>query len=152
MTSGHSTMGNERLSRTVRAPSWITAGPGSGKTEVLISRTLKLLLVDNLPSKSILITTFTEKAVQNLEERIADRLSTLGFEEDIDANEVRIGTLHSLCNDLMQEYRYPDYTNVELLDEDAQQLFMYSTCDFVDYLRGVVSTRTNGTRFRTRVR
>lgn len=117
-------------------PLWITAGPGSGKTEVLVSRALKLLLVDNVPPESILITTFTEKAAQNLEERIADRLSTLGFEDEIDANALRIGTLHSLCNDLMQEYRYPEYSNIELLDEDGQQLFMYDNCDFVDYLRG----------------
>ena len=32
-------------------PLWITAGPGSGKTEVLISRTLKLLLVDDVESR-----------------------------------------------------------------------------------------------------
>ncbi|WP_440764419.1 ATP-dependent DNA helicase [Natronorubrum sp. DTA7] len=119
-----------------RGPLWITAGPGSGKTEVLVSRALKLLLVDDVPPESILITTFTEKAAQNLEERIADRLATLGFEDDVDANALRIGTLHSLCNDLMQEYRYPEYANVELLDEDGQQLFMYDNCEFVDYLRG----------------
>lgn len=35
----------------------------------------------------------------------------------------------------MQEYRYEDYANVELLDEDAQQLFIYDNCDFVDVLR-----------------
>ncbi|KAB1184764.1 MULTISPECIES: ATP-dependent DNA helicase [Haloferax] len=117
-------------------PLCITAGPGSGKTEVLISRALRLLLVDGVAPKSILITTFTEKAAQNLEERIADRLSTLGFEDEVDANALRIGTLHSLCNDLIQEYRYPEYANVELLDADGQQLFMYDNCDFVDYVRG----------------
>lgn len=116
-------------------PLWITAGPGSGKTEVLVSRALKLLLVDEVPPESILITTFTEKAAQNLEERVADRIATLGYEEEIDANALRIGTLHSLCNDLMQEYRYQEYANVELLDEDGQQLFMYGNCDFVEYLR-----------------
>lgn len=92
-------------------PLWITAGPGSGKTEVLISRALKLLLVDDVPPESIPITTFTEKAAQNLEERIADWLATIGFEDAVDANALRIGTLHSLCNDLMQEYRYPEYVS-----------------------------------------
>ena len=66
-------------------PLWITAGPGSGKTEVLISRALKLLLVDDVAPESILVTTFTEKAAQNLEERVADRLSTLGFEDAVDS-------------------------------------------------------------------
>ena len=36
----------------------------------------------------------------------------------------------------MQEYRYQDYANVELLDEDGQQLFMYDNCEFGDYIRG----------------
>jgi superfamily I DNA/RNA helicase len=117
-------------------PLHITAGPGSGKTEVLVSRTLKLLLVDEVQPGSVMLTTFTEKAAQSLEERIVDRLETIGFGDSVDTNEVRIGTLHSLCNDVMQEYRYPEYANVELLDEDGQQLFMYDNCAFVDYLRG----------------
>ncbi|WP_302079980.1 UrvD/REP family ATP-dependent DNA helicase [Salinibaculum rarum] len=117
-------------------PLHITAGPGSGKTEVLVSRTLKLILVDGVEPGSIFLTTFTEKAAQSLEERIVDRLDAIGYGEAVDANKIRIGTLHSLCNDIMQEYRYPDYGNVELLDEDGQQLFMYDNCEFVDYLRG----------------
>jgi len=117
-------------------PLHVTAGPGSGKTEVLICRTLKLLLVDDVAPRSILLTTFTEKAAQNLEERIVDRLSRLGYEDAVDANAIRTGTLHSLCKDIMHEYRYDGFANVELLDEDAQQLFMYNNCDFVDVLRG----------------
>lgn len=117
-------------------PLQVTAGPGSGKTEVLICRALKLLLVDNVSPQSILLTTFTEKAAQNLEERIVDRLARIGFEDAVDANELRTGTLHSLCNDIMKEYSYADYANVELLDEDGQQLFLYDNCAFVDVLRG----------------
>lgn len=130
---------NESQERSILAgegPLWITAGPGSGKTEVLISRTLKLLLVDDVEPGSILLTTFTEKAAQNLEERIVDRLNRFGYEDEIDVNEVHIGTLHSLCNDIMQEYRYPPFANTELLDEDGQQLFMYNNCDFVSVLQG----------------
>jgi len=111
-------------------PLHVTAGPGSGKTEVLICRALKLLLVDGVYPKSIVLTTFTEKAAQNLEERIADRLERLGYGDAVDVNELRTGTLHSLCGDIMQEYRYGDYANVELLDEDAQRLFMYDECAF----------------------
>lgn len=117
-------------------PLHVTAGPGSGKTEILISRALKLLLVEDVEPGSVFLTTFTEKAAQNLEERIVDRLDRIGFEDAVDANELRIGTLHSLCKDVMQEYRYENYANVELLDEDAQQLFVYEECEFVDVLRG----------------
>ena len=51
-------------------PLHVTAGPGSGKTEILVCRALKLLAVDEVSPGSILLTTFTEKAAQNLEERI----------------------------------------------------------------------------------
>jgi superfamily I DNA/RNA helicase len=117
-------------------PLQIVAGPGSGKTEVLVSRTLKLLLVDAVDPASVMVTTFTQKAAQSLEERIVDRLSQLGYAEVVDTNELRIGTLHSLCNDLMGEFRYSGYTNVELLDDAGQQMFTYDNCDFVDVLRG----------------
>ena len=130
---------NDSQERSILAgdgPLWITAGPGSGKTEVLISRTLKLLLVDDVAPGSILLTTFTEKAAQNLEERIVDRLNRFSFQDEIDTNEIHIGTLHSLCNDIMQEYRYSEYVSTELLDEDGQQLFMYNNCEFVSVLRG----------------
>ncbi|MHC5748528.1 MAG: UvrD-helicase domain-containing protein, partial [Nostoc sp.] len=41
---------------------WLLAGPGSGKSEVLVTRTLKLLCVDGVKPRSILLTTFTQKA------------------------------------------------------------------------------------------
>ena len=54
------------------------AGPGSGKTEVLTLFVLRLLYVDGdpvqperVPPESIFVTTFTEKAARNLEDRIA---------------------------------------------------------------------------------
>ncbi len=43
----------------------------------------------------------------------------------IDLFQVRVGTLHSLCNDIMQEYRYLEYQNNRLLDEMDQLLFVY---------------------------
>jgi len=51
----------------------------------------------------------------------------------IDISDLRIGTLHGLCNDLLQEFRHPDYQNVRLLDEVEQQLFTYRNADITDY-------------------
>src|SRR5262245_14715839 len=58
-------------------PLWLIAGPGSGKSEVLVTRTLRLLCVDGIPPRSILITTFTVKAARNLEDRLASYLLAL---------------------------------------------------------------------------
>jgi DNA helicase II / ATP-dependent DNA helicase PcrA len=58
-------------------PLWIIAGPGSGKSEVQVTRALKLVCVDGVMPRSILLTTFTRKAARNLEDRLApNRISS----------------------------------------------------------------------------
>src|SRR6267143_5400758 len=52
--------------RTVQGPLQIIAGPGSGKTLVLVLRTLYLLLTGKAQPKEILVTNFTEKAAFEL--------------------------------------------------------------------------------------
>ena len=52
-------------------PLWVIAGPGSGKSDVLVLRCLKLVCVDEVPPKSIILTTFTKKAAENVRERLA---------------------------------------------------------------------------------
>ncbi|MFW9886706.1 MAG: UvrD-helicase domain-containing protein [Candidatus Thorarchaeota archaeon] len=102
-------------------PLWIIAGPGTGKTEVLVIRCLKLLFCDDIDPESIMVTTFTEKAARNLQDRILDSSLFLASQfpeiQAGDVHKVRTGTLHSLCNDILQEYRYVNYRNLRLLDE-----------------------------------
>ncbi len=112
----------------------IMAGPGSGKSEVIVWRCLKLLLVDDIDPKSIIVTTFTEKAARNLINRITNYITLLRthLELDIrdvpDASLIYIGTLHSLCNEIMQEYRYTAYQNKRLMDDFEQRFFVYRYC------------------------
>jgi DNA helicase-2/ATP-dependent DNA helicase PcrA len=118
-------------------PLWLLAGPGSGKSEVLVTRALKLLCVDGVAPRSIFLTTFTTKAARNLEDRLASYLATLQEADpslrSIDLADMRLGTLHSLCNDILQEYRYPVYQNVRLLDDVEQHLFAYRSAEIADY-------------------
>lgn len=118
-------------------PLWLLAGPGSGKSEVLVTRALKLLCVDGIAPRSIFLTTFTTKAARNLEDRLASYLATLQEADpslrSIDLADMRLGTLHSLCNDILQEYRYPAYQNVRLLDDVEQHLFAYRSAEIADY-------------------
>jgi DNA helicase II / ATP-dependent DNA helicase PcrA len=48
----------------------IVAGPGTGKTTVLVLRALRHLLVDGMSPDAILITTFTRKAASELSSRL----------------------------------------------------------------------------------
>jgi len=119
-------------------PLWIIAGPGSGKSEVLIWRALKLILVDEIDPRSILITTFTEKAGQNLQDRISQYVDSLISQEIISYNEInvadmRIGTLHSICNEILQEYRYEAYQNKKLMDDIEQSYFAYRYVQMTRY-------------------
>jgi len=78
----------------VDGPLLVVAGPGSGKTRVLTERIRSLLL--NVPGHfRVLALTFTNKAADEMRERLAD----LG-----DAKQrTFIGTLHSFCTEMLAE-------------------------------------------------
>ena len=71
--------------------------------------------------EAIFVTTFTEKATRNLEDRISHYRNQIVAQRPdlitIDISKLSLGTLHGLCNDLLQEHRAPNYQNVRLMDE-----------------------------------
>ncbi|KAJ6543965.1 P-loop containing nucleoside triphosphate hydrolase protein [Mycena capillaripes] len=73
------------------APLQILAGPGSGKTKVLTSRIAYLILHHLLPPSSICAVTFTNKAANEMRERLS---KLIGKQR---TSEVRMGTFHALC-------------------------------------------------------
>ena len=105
-------------------PILVIAAPGSGKTKTLVERTV-YLIQSGVPSESIMIATFTEKAAKELVSRISNRL----LEEGIPANlsEMYIGTLHSLFLRFIEEHR--EFTRLKngyrLLDEFEQSFIIY---------------------------
>lgn len=94
----------------------ILAGPGSGKTEVLVWRVLYELFVNATPATRLLVTTFTNRAATELQVRVVERCDEflrIGRDErtltiaDPQVHNLRIGTLHSLCDQLLAEYDLP---------------------------------------------
>ena len=110
-------------------PLLIAAGPGTGKTEVLVARCLKFICCEGVDPGSIILTTFTEKAARSLEDRLSEALLSLSQQypqiSEIDPSSLRIGTLHGLCNKILQEYRYTEYQNLRLLDEMEAALLIH---------------------------
>lgn len=109
-------------------PLWILAGPGTGKTEVLALRCIKHLVVERIPAKSILVTTFTKRAAKQLQQRIASYLSLIREHYnigDIHESELRVGNLHSLCQDILTERGSQNFRNFRLIDEIQQRMFIY---------------------------
>lgn len=90
----------------------ILAGPGSGKTEMLVWRILFELFVRGTPADQIMATTFTRRAATELQLRVVERSDELlrvankrGLSVfDPQVHNLRIGTIHSLCDSMLVEF------------------------------------------------
>ncbi len=87
----------------IKGPMLIIAGPGSGKTKTLITRALNLLIVHRVNPENILLCTFTEKAARQLRDRLNAGLNQCDA-SGIDIHEMTIGTIHSVCQKIIDEY------------------------------------------------
>ena len=88
-----------------RGPVQLSAAAGSGKTAVLVERFAMAVLADGLPVGKILAITFTERAANELRERLRARLHAL--DQPLAAHETEaalIGTFHGLCARLLRSH------------------------------------------------
>lgn len=106
-------------------PVLIIAGPGSGKTFTLVERIVNLITSGQATPESLMVSTFTDKAARELMTRISNRLHELGLE--LNHSEMLMGTFHSICLRLVEEYR--EFTRLKrsftLMDQFDQQYFIY---------------------------
>lgn len=77
-----------------------TAGAGCGKSEIMVARALRLAVVEGVDPRRIMLTAFTEKAAENLQNRLKARLNELEIEDEADIADMWVGTLHQLGNDI----------------------------------------------------
>ncbi|SGZ54619.1 CIC11C00000000662 [Sungouiella intermedia] len=78
----------------------IVAGPGTGKTKVLVSRVAYLLLHEQILPHNIIVTTFTKKAANEMMERLREMLKGT----EIVVGNLLIGTFHSICYKIIQKF------------------------------------------------
>jgi len=88
-------------------PLYLTAGPGSGKTRVLLWRTVNLVVFHGVRPDEILLTTFTEKAAFQLKEGLQSYLGMASNHtgSQYDLASMYIGTVHSICQRLLTDRR-----------------------------------------------
>ncbi len=121
-------------------PLYITAGPGSGKTRVILWRTLNLLVFHNVPPDEICLTTFTEKAATQLREGLQALLGHVSnvTKRQFDLSAMYVGTMHSLCLRLLADRRFsPDRLRPRpprLMDQLDQYFFLYRRRNWSDLL------------------
>lgn len=115
---------------------FVVAGPGTGKTTALAVRAVKLVLVDDVDPISIIATTFTRRAAGELRSRIlslADEIRrslmshTPGLQAplgQIDFNRIYTGTLDSLSEEIMTDFRGPGTPPPVVIDENLSNDLM----------------------------
>lgn len=74
----------------------ILAGAGSGKTRVLVERMIHLIQNERVPALNIFAVTFTNKAAQEMKERVVKVLGS-------HANSLWISTFHSACLRILRQ-------------------------------------------------
>ena len=93
----------------------IDAGPGSGKTTVIIDRICHLL--NKHDPDSFLVITFTDKAATELKDRLKVKL-----EDDYGkADKIHVSTIHSFCRTLLRDN---SSLEINILDEDRERIFI----------------------------
>lgn len=77
-------------------PQVVVGGPGTGKTEFLVRRTVALLETEEIPTSSILLLSFGRRGVSDLRHRIRSAAGSLG---DLD-----VATFHSYAIRLLEAF------------------------------------------------
>lgn len=117
---------------------FLVAGPGSGKTTVLTLRVLKLIFVDGVEPGAILATTFTRRAAAELRSRmlgwgdqLCDELAIgansvqQGWLKRLDVNRILTGTLDSLAEQVLHDFRGAGMQPPIVLDEFIGRALMF---------------------------
>ncbi|MBU4270144.1 UvrD-helicase domain-containing protein, partial [Candidatus Dependentiae bacterium] len=96
-------------------PAIVIAGAGSGKTRVITTRIANLILNNNVSPQAIVALTFTNKAANEMKERISKFL-------DKNLKLPYVGTFHSYCLLLLRSNpTLLNFTNFSIIDADDQK-------------------------------
>lgn len=100
-------------------PLQILAGPGSGKTRVLVSRVAWLILEKKISPRDMVVVTFTNKAANEMKERL---LKLIGKER---TDNLVLGTFHATCARYLRRHatKIGIKNNFSICDTDEQKRF-----------------------------
>lgn len=105
----------------------VSAGAGTGKTAVLVARFVNLVCSGLAEVNQILTITFTEKAAEEMKQRIAAEFHHLGMRKQKTAVEsAYVSTIHSFCSRLIRENPFaagvdPEF---EVMDEMDRRMLL----------------------------
>ena len=106
----------------VDGPMLVLAGPGSGKTHLLVERIRMMIEDEHIPPESILVITFSNKAARQMQARFERRINDRSYP-------VTFGTFHAVFYHILQEY---DPGSNRLITEEEQRRFANLLMDSSD--------------------
>lgn len=124
-------------------PLLVIAGPGSGKTRVIVHRVAFLIEQQQIRPEEIMVVTFTNKASRELKERLKTLLG-----ESV-AERIISGTFHSIASKILRVNGDPIgiKNNFSIYDREDQIFVVRQACDFL----GVDTKKFNPSIFLTKI-
>ncbi|MCK5540035.1 MAG: UvrD-helicase domain-containing protein [Deltaproteobacteria bacterium] len=130
-----------------QGPLLILAGAGSGKTRVIVHRIAYLIMVREVAPQEIMAVTFTNKAAQEMRERVRAMIGPV-------AQSMWISTFHSSCARILRNHGdrlgfsakfsiYADKEQIALLKEVSRKLNLSATMFPAEYLRSAIDNAKN---------
>lgn len=106
----------------------VLAGPGSGKTRVIVERVARLITELHFSGSDILLLTFTRKAAAEMRDRLTQRVG------EAHVRRMTIGTFHGVCFSILKQYG-------ELLGYRPATLTVFDDTDQRDMLNDIIDGR-----------
>ncbi len=124
--SEHSNPSQQEAICHFRGPCEVIAGPGSGKTFVLVERILHLISTCGVPPSGILVLTFSKAAAQEMQARYLQKLRDLSRANPAtgappipeNASSVTFGTFHSVFLNILKNSSSEPYS---ILDDSRKR-------------------------------
>jgi Superfamily I DNA and RNA helicases len=114
----------EAVLSPINRPILVVAGAGSGKTRVLTLRVAFLVKELGIPENKILAVTFTNKAANEMKERLKGLINT---------KKLNVGTFHSFALRIITE----NLGNFTIYDEEDSKNLLKEICEKTEYKREV---------------
>ncbi len=81
-------------------PMLVIAGPGTGKTKVITHRIAYLIRQHGIKPESILAITFTNKAAQEMQDRVSDEIG------EPHSSNIKVSTFHAFCVKVLRNHAH----------------------------------------------
>ena len=141
---------------------FLVAGPGSGKTTVMVLKILKFIFVDDINPNEILATTFTKKAAEELYSRIlgwgdeiknhiidgSDDFEIFEKIARIDFNQIQVGTTDKLAEEIGNDFDPKEVFYVDAIEPselfsvgEEGITFYYDPYELAPYVFGGIQIR-----------